>query len=286
MNRLFGWKDIPDHILNIMTTVDKAMIIYPHTSGWDMVTMIAYICSEKRLHHKIWPVIRKAPKNSWKETYLSFIFPRYMNMLAAPTIKEQKQQKSGFIDMAVNKLKNVDKYYILMSPEGETHKQKRWKSGYYILAKKLKIPIIVLGIDFSEHKIKMPMIINPCWKHTRNSKYMNIEIIEHNYRNNKQYEREIKCKIKNSQEKIEELAMNGMSHIMPLFLERSLVKPQKYLNSPTLVPSHIKVIFIILIIIFIILVILFIRWIFSKSKPKPKPKTKSQDSKVKVVIMK
>ena len=273
MNRLFGWKDIPDHIINITKTIDKALIIYPHTSGWDMVTMIAYICSDSRLHNKFWAVIRKAPKNSWKETYLSFIFPRYMNMLTCPTVSEQKLQKSGFIDRTVDKLKNVDKYYILMSPEGDTYKANRWKSGYYILAKKLKIPIIVIGIDFSDHMLKLPMIINPCWKHKKHSKYMTIELIEYNSVNVKQSPREIRCKRKNSQKIIEEIAMDSMSHIMPLFPERSLVKPQKYLKPPTLIPSHIKVVYIITIIILIILIILFIRWIFSKPKTSKTSKT-------------
>lgn len=284
MNRLFGWKDVPDHMFNIMTSFDKAILIYPHTSVWDMLLMFTYICSDSRLHNKYWPVIRKIEKNTWKETYMGFIFPRYMNMLSAPSVKEQKLKNSGFIDMAVDKLKNLEKYYVLISPEGDTFNVDRWKSGYYVLAKKLNIPIWVIGVDFSEHKIKVPRIINPRWKHKPRSKHMKIEIIEYDIKNGKQkIKREIRCKRKNSQKIIEELAKDSMSHIMPFLPERSLVKPQKYLNSPTLVPDHIKVIYIILIIILIILIFLFIRWIFSRSKTKTKTKSRDSISKVKVV---
>ena len=85
MNRLFGWKDLSDRIINVMTSVDKAVLIYPHTSIWDTVTMISYICSESRIHNKFWPVIRKAPKGGWKESFYNLLFPRYMYMLSAPT---------------------------------------------------------------------------------------------------------------------------------------------------------------------------------------------------------
>lgn len=268
MNRLFGWQNMSDRIVNLMTSIDKAVLIYPHTSIWDTVTMISYICSDIRIHGKFWPVIRKAPVGSWKESFYSLLFPRYMHMLSAPTPEEKEEfGNMGFIDYAVKKLKNVEKYFILISPEGDTSRHE-WKSGYYVLAKKLKIPILVVGIDFAEHNVKIPMIINPNWlyrkyqkdrKNKKNKKYMKLQVITY-YEDVNNHQ--IKCKKKNEKDIIEKLAMKGMSHIMPLNPESSFVKPQRYLSQPSLIPFHIKVIYFILAIILALLIFWLIRKLY------------------------
>ncbi len=284
MNRLFGWQDLSAYIESLVTKIDKAVLIYPHTSIWDTVTMISYICSYRCMHNKFWPVIRKAKEGSWKQSFYNLLFPRYMYMLSAPTLEEKEEYGStGFIDYAVEKLKHVDKYFILISPEGDTTRNK-WKSGYYVLAKKLKIPIIVVGIDFADHCVKVPMIINPSWsyqKPKKGKKRMKLQVMTF-YKEVRDH-KIIKCKKKNERDMIEKLAMRGMSHIMPLNPEWSYVKPQSYLSKPTLIPYHIKVIYFILVIILALLIFWLIRklyywWMGKSSSNKNKSTSRIIDS--------
>ena len=69
----------------------------------------------------------------------------------SPTAKENNGGR--FIENTVKKFKDLNNFHILISPEG-TLKKVPWRSGYYHLAKELKVPINIVGFNYVTHETK------------------------------------------------------------------------------------------------------------------------------------
>ena len=77
--------------------------------------------------------------------------PKIFNFLKCFPATAKEKNKGEFVENTVNRFKNSNNFHILISPEG-TLKKVPWRSGYYYLAKELKIPISVVGFNYITHK--------------------------------------------------------------------------------------------------------------------------------------
>lgn len=64
----------------------------------------------------------------------------------------------GFVNKEIIELSNKSSFCSVIFPSGGTIE---WKSGFYILSKKLNVPIILIGIDYFEKKVIIDSIILP-----------------------------------------------------------------------------------------------------------------------------
>ncbi len=127
----FRWNlkgEIPD--------ISKAVILVaPHTSNWDFVHLIMFS-------------LLVEVKVSWLGKHTIFRFPvnRFFRYLGG--IPVDRSKRHNFVEMLSREFEKRDKMILALSPEGTRSPVKKWHSSFYYLAKRLKIPVILLGIDY------------------------------------------------------------------------------------------------------------------------------------------
>ncbi len=259
MNSLFGWKDLSPKLRKWFNQLDKAVVLFPHTSRWDTFTILTYtmVCTE--LHNRIWVMIRRSKINKIADQYL---YSKYFRMLDAPTLEEYAEGQRGFIKRVIKTFQKESKYLIFMSPEGGTL-PRPWKSGYYILARELEIPITVVGFDYVEHRITAKILIKPDWKTLKKTGYgsIKVEFPENNYKSYR-----IKVTWEQLQSKLQKLSQKAMGDIIPLHPNKSFVPIRSHLETPTSTYTATKIIVFLIVIVIIIVVALIINYQLSNNR--------------------
>ena len=140
---LLGWK-LPSHnFINFMSKISqKCVIIYAHTSYWDFFFLLLYRLTTQHLNN-LYPIVNKTVYNRYN------ILMKNINAIPA-TLKQESN--GGFINHTIDTFKSKSNYKILISPEG-TLKSVPWRSGYYVLARELQIPIIIVSFDYFYHTL-------------------------------------------------------------------------------------------------------------------------------------
>lgn len=128
---LQGWR--------IEGTIDDlnkgVMIAAPHTSNWDFVyTMAMFFSQESRIR--------------WmgKKEMFRFPFGGFMRWLGG--IPVDRANAFHVARDAVAALRENDHMIILVPPEGTRTKVKEWKLGFYLIAKRANVPIVMGYLDF------------------------------------------------------------------------------------------------------------------------------------------
>ncbi len=117
------------------------LIVAPHTSNWDfplgiMVRSITKINGTKFLG---------------KSQLFKFPFGFIFRALGGYPVERNKD--NNLVDAVVNIFSSKEKFSIALAPEGTRSKVNRFKTGFYHIAKKADIPIVLVGFDFKEKKI-------------------------------------------------------------------------------------------------------------------------------------
>ncbi len=117
------------------------IIVGPHTSNWDfplgiLVRSISNINSTKFLGKS---QLFKFPHG--------FIF-RWLGGYPVERTKD-----NNLVDAVVEIFNAKEKFSIALAPEGTRSKTKRFKTGFYHIAKKAEVPIVMVGFDFSTKEI-------------------------------------------------------------------------------------------------------------------------------------
>jgi len=117
------------------------IIVAPHTSNWDfplgiMVRSIAKIGSTKFLG---------------KSQLFKFPFGFIFRAMGGYPVERTKD--NNLVDAVVDIFDSKDEFSISLAPEGSRSKVKRFKTGFYHIAKKANVPIYLVGFDFEIKKI-------------------------------------------------------------------------------------------------------------------------------------
>jgi 1-acyl-sn-glycerol-3-phosphate acyltransferase len=128
------WKD--DYPAEFM--VDKCvMLAVPHTSNWDLLYAIA-VYWKKDVNAKF------LIKDNYTKGPLGFIF----RGLGALGIDRSKH--TNFVDYAVHLLKTSEKLVLLVPAEGTRKRVEKWKTGFYHIADKAKVPVALGFLDYKK----------------------------------------------------------------------------------------------------------------------------------------
>jgi len=65
-----------------------------------------------------------------------------------------------FIDYVAGLFNNSKEMHIVLSPEGRLKKITRWKKGYYYMANRANVPIVVGFIDYTRKEIGIKGVID------------------------------------------------------------------------------------------------------------------------------
>ena len=132
---LVGWKLLGDYPGNDKSFV---IIVAPHTSMWDVPIGICV---------KWWKKMNVA----FYVKEEMFFFPIGIILRALNAIPIKRTGNTNFVFEVVKDFNNRKSHRILITPEGTRKKVKKFKSGYYYIAKGANVPILPVIFDF-EHK--------------------------------------------------------------------------------------------------------------------------------------
>lgn len=134
--RLFGWR-----IVNVLPDVPKCVIaVAPHTSNLDFVMgKLAYTALGRNAKFLI--------KKEW------FVFPLSIIFRALGGIPVTRNKNTSMTDALAEEFRRRDKLQIAVTPEGTRKKVSEWKKGFYFIALKADVPILLAGLDYREKEI-------------------------------------------------------------------------------------------------------------------------------------
>ncbi len=143
-HKLLGWKhrvSIPDY--------DKYVICAaPHTSNWDLII-------GKLFYGAIGRKTLFMMKKEW------FFEPLGTFFRAMGGIPVDRDKKSSLVDQMVELAHERTIFHLAITPEGTRSANGEWKRGFYYIALKAQIPILLAGIDYGTKSIIIEKEIYP-----------------------------------------------------------------------------------------------------------------------------
>ena len=133
--RLTGWRT---QVIQPRTS-SYVLIGAPHTSNWDFVIILLVMAVENI-------PIRWMGKDSL------FRGPMGVFMRSLGAIPVNRRESTNLVDQVAAKFDEYDDLIIGLAPEGTRSKTSRWRSGFYYIALKSRVPIVMAYIDY-ENKI-------------------------------------------------------------------------------------------------------------------------------------
>lgn len=141
--RLLCWKT-KGEFPNIKKTV---IIFAPHTSYWDALYGKLYLM-QLGINYKFL---------SKKEL---FFFPMNIVMKFYGSIPIRGVKGKNAIHQVVKMLNNTHSLHLILSPEGAFSKVTNWNKGFYYMAKKANVPIVVCYLDYQNKEIGIKGVID------------------------------------------------------------------------------------------------------------------------------
>ena len=130
-----GWKtigELPDNEKKLI------IIVAPHTSNWDFIMGV---------------IIRGAM--GFKANFLGkkslFKKPFGFIFTGLGGIPVDRSVKQNMVDQVVDIVNRRKSFKLAIAPEGTRGKVKKWRTGFYYIALKANIPIIMCQLDY-EHR--------------------------------------------------------------------------------------------------------------------------------------
>lgn len=129
--RLIGWRT---HAIPPPTS-SYVLIGAPHTSNWDFFLALLLMAAEK-------VPIRIMGKASL------FRGPTGVMMRSLGAIPVSRDQKTNLVDQVAAKFDEYEELVIGIAPEGTRAKSSRWRTGFYYIALKADVPIVMAYLDY------------------------------------------------------------------------------------------------------------------------------------------
>lgn len=135
---LFGWK------LNAEVAIPPKCVICvaPHTSNWDF---ILGILARRALGVRASFFI----KHEW------FRFPLGGMMRRLGGIPIHRDRKTNLTDIIAEEFSHRDQLIIALTPEGTRSYNPEWKKGFYFIAHKAQVPILLASLDYKKREITL-----------------------------------------------------------------------------------------------------------------------------------
>ena len=141
---ILGWK-----IVGNTPKISKYVIIAaPHTSNWDFVIgrSFGYILGFKA-------------KYLAKEELFKWPFKWFFLLTGGIPVKRDK--KNNLVDFTCKLFLENSELVLAIAPEGSRKKVDKWKTGFYFIALKSKVPIVLSFMDYSKKEAGIGEIIYP-----------------------------------------------------------------------------------------------------------------------------
>ena len=143
--KLLGWKikqsipsDVPKYVL----------IVNPHTSAWDMLYALLFVFSKKL---RVYIMLKStAVKKLWKRLFLW-----------AGIVPIDRKQANNRVQQIIDFFNQEKEFGIMIAPGGTRAKVKKWKTGFYYIAKGANIPIALGYGDYKKKELGILSVFYP-----------------------------------------------------------------------------------------------------------------------------
>ena len=128
---------------------DKYIIcLAPHTSNWDFILGQLYMRAEGyRINFMM--------KKEWFWGPLGYFFK------SIGGIPVWRSKKTSMTDNLAETAKKAESFHLCITPEGTRSRNPDWKKGFYYIALKAQIPILLYGLDYEKRLIQCTRSIVP-----------------------------------------------------------------------------------------------------------------------------
>ena len=120
----------------------------PHTSNWDFIVGILHSRAEGNKCNFMM-------KKFW------FFWPLGYVMRALGGIPVERSKKSSLTDQMAEQAKSRETFKLCITPEGTRKRVSEWKKGFYYIALKADIPILLYALDYQSKTIRCTKSIMP-----------------------------------------------------------------------------------------------------------------------------
>ena len=128
---------------------DKYIIcLAPHTSNWDFILGLLYSRAEGMQCNFMMK----------KEWFFWPLGPLFKKLGGIPV---HRQKKTSMTDAMAESAKTAKTFHLCITPEGTRSLNPDWKKGFYFIALKAGLPILLYGIDYEKRLIQCTKTIIP-----------------------------------------------------------------------------------------------------------------------------
>jgi len=149
--KITGWEYVEYNIPKELRSF--VMIGAPHTSNWDFIPAMSVALGTKRNAHFV-------IKSEW----LKFPFNLIFKPLGAIGV-DRKSIKTGQVKSSTDAMADLFKkhkdFVLMIAPEGTRSPNDQWKSGFYYIAQKAGVPLVLGFDDWKEKKAGLGKVIYP-----------------------------------------------------------------------------------------------------------------------------
>lgn len=142
--KLMKWK-----LIGEFSKLKKYVIIVaPHTSYYDFFLGLAV-----RKHSKT--TINYVGKKELFDSPMGWYFRATGG---APVDRSKSTNK---VDAIVSIFDEKEEFRLAMAPEGTRKKVQKWRTGFYYIAKKANVPIVMVAFNFGKKEVKISDVFYP-----------------------------------------------------------------------------------------------------------------------------
>lgn len=144
---LYGWLGFKEEV-TVELPPKYIIALAPHTSNWDFVIGNLY-------SRAVGIRCKFLMKKEW------FFFPLgyFMRRLGGIPVYRNKRMHST--DVIAEQAMSSKEFRLCITPEGTRKANAEWKKGFYYIALKAELPILLYGLDFNERRIVCTKVVIP-----------------------------------------------------------------------------------------------------------------------------
>ena len=134
---IFGWKvrgQVPPDVKKFV------LIVAPHTSNWDFFVGIAARS-----------ILKLESKYIAKKELFIFPFGWFFRKLGGYPVDRSKHTR--LVESVIDIYKSKEAFSIAITPEGTRSYAPNWKSGFYYIAEKLNIPVVMVAFNYEKKEV-------------------------------------------------------------------------------------------------------------------------------------
>lgn len=136
-------------VISTVEVPDKCVIaLAPHTSNWDFILGILYAKSTGNDYSFLM-------KKEW------FFWPVGIMMRRLGGIPVYRGRKMHSTDIIAERARLSREFRLCITPEGTRKANPDWKKGFYYIALKARLPILLYGLDYAKREIVCTKVVVP-----------------------------------------------------------------------------------------------------------------------------